>query len=195
MRAHLVFALSVVALGACKEPPAPVDDAPPVMIAPPPYELVDQGGRAFSSEALAGQTYVANFFFSHCATICPPMMEALADAKAAAQREGLTLPAVSITIDPENDTPERLTAYAKARGITDPTWHLLTGPEEKVMEVVTKGYRAYAQPMNERSPGITDIGHEGRIFLIDSQGRLRGFYDADPAGMDALVRDAKRVSR
>ena len=178
----------------CKEKPVDAIPAPPVMVATAPFELVNQRGEAFRSESLKGRPYVANFFFSHCATICPSMMDTLADARAKAQQAGAVLPAVSITIDPENDTPKRLAEYAKSRGITDPDWHLLTGPEDDVMDVVTKGYRAYAQPISERSEGITDIGHEGRIFLIDSQGRLRGFYDADPVGMDALIRDFSIIS-
>lgn len=96
-------------------------------------ELVDQHGRpAKLYELMAGRTIVLNTFFASCTGSCPIMARSLAAVQEQyAERIGKDLVLVSITVDPENDTPEKLAAYARAMK-AKPGWYFLTGTREQV---------------------------------------------------------------
>ena len=97
-------------------------------------ELTDQDGKKvhFYSDVLKGKTVVVNAFFTTCTSVCPPMnrnMEKIQEALGA--RVGRDVFLVSITVDPETDTPERLKDYAK-KFHAGPGWTFLTGKKENL---------------------------------------------------------------
>lgn len=97
-------------------------------------ELVDQNGRRvrFYSDVLKGKTVVINAFFTTCTSVCPPMSRNLEKVQAAlGERVGRDLIFVSITVDPEVDTPERLREYAR-KFHAGAGWLFLTGEKERV---------------------------------------------------------------
>lgn len=96
--------------------------------------LTDQDGRTVKlyDDVLAGKTVVINSFFATCHGSCPVMSgNFVAIQKAFADRLGKDLVLVSITVDPQTDTPEKLRAYAK-NVKAQPGWYFLTGPQENV---------------------------------------------------------------
>jgi protein SCO1/2 len=159
----------------------------------PVFELTAPSGEAFKSDALVGQPYVASFFFTSCGTICPRVMNGVRGALAKAEDRGLEMRAVSITVDPVTDTPTRLHEYATKESISAPRWTLLTGSEAELTQVVVKGFLAYMGEREPREGGLFEIGHESRLMLIDSLGRLRGLFEPDAAGPDLLVDAAGRI--
>jgi protein SCO1/2 len=97
-------------------------------------ELLDQDGRKvrFYSDVLKGKTVIVNAFFTTCTSVCPPMnrnMEKLQEALGA--RVGKDVFLVSISVDPETDTPPRLKEYAQ-KFHAGPGWLFLTGKKENV---------------------------------------------------------------
>ena len=97
-------------------------------------ELINQDGRKlrFYSDILKGKTVVVNAFFTTCTSVCPPMnrnMEKMQEALG--DRVGRDVFFVSITVDPEVDTPERLKDYAK-KFHAGPGWIFLTGKKENL---------------------------------------------------------------
>lgn len=97
-------------------------------------ELINQDGTKlrFYSDVLKGKTVVVNTFFTTCTSVCPPMnrnmqkiQEALGD------RVGKDVFFISITVDPEVDTPTRLKDYAK-KFHAGPGWTFLTGKKENL---------------------------------------------------------------
>jgi protein SCO1/2 len=97
-------------------------------------ELVDQDGRKvrFYSDVLKGKTVVVNAFFTTCTSVCPPMnrnMQKVQEALGA--RAGKDVLLVSISVDPETDTPLRLKEYAQ-KFHAGPGWMFLTGSKENV---------------------------------------------------------------
>jgi protein SCO1/2 len=97
-------------------------------------ELVDQDGRKvrFYSDVLKGKTVVVNAFFTTCTSVCPPMnrnMEKIQEALG--DRLGKDVFLVSVSVDPETDTPPRLKEYAK-KFHAKPGWMFLTGKKENV---------------------------------------------------------------
>jgi protein SCO1 len=127
------------------KPPAPaslakVDDGPsaPTRSAAEKYfsdvELIDQDGQKvrFYSDVLKNKIVAINTFFTTCTNICPPMnrnFEKMQDALG--DRLGKDVFLVSITVDPETDTPTRLKEYG-SRFHARPGWMFLTGKKENV---------------------------------------------------------------
>jgi protein SCO1/2 len=102
--------------------------------------LVDQDGRElrFYSDLLAGKVVVINSMFTDCTGSCPVMSKKLqALQEHLGDRVGRDVHLISITVDPETDTPARLKEHAAKFG-AGPGWHLLTGSEENVKTVLTK---------------------------------------------------------
>ena len=97
-------------------------------------ELIDQNGRKvrFYNDVLKGKTVVINALFTTCPNVCPPMSRNFERIQAAVgERLGKDVFLVSITVDPENDTPEKLKEYAE-RFHARPGWSFLTGKKENV---------------------------------------------------------------
>ncbi|MEE2679184.1 MAG: SCO family protein [Myxococcota bacterium] len=153
----------------------------------PPFELVDQAGRPVSSEALRGSVLLVDFVFTQCPGPCPILTSrhvALQRELAPALRERTRF--VSISLDPQRDTPEALRAYAEARGADLQHWSFLTGNPEAVAEVV----RGFGVGSVRRDDGTID--HLVATFIVDGQGRIAEHFlglEHDTGDLrDALVR-------
>jgi protein SCO1 len=168
--------------------PTPVPP-PPVLGTVPDFRLVDQTGSPFGPERLSGRVWIADFVFTRCPDICPRMTERLAGIQRAL---GEQADLVSVSVDPAYDTPERLTAFARAHGADSPRWHFLTGESGHVQEAVLRGFKiAFSRDSEE----ISTITHGVHVVLVDGRGRIRGYYDSNDAdAMERLVRDARRLA-
>ncbi|MGB0590740.1 MAG: SCO family protein [Myxococcota bacterium] len=182
-----ILALFAIAIVGCQGAP------PPVMATIPVFSLTTPDGKSFKSDALVGQPYVASFFFTSCQTICPIVMNGVRGTLSKADDAGIALRAISITVDPDNDTPERLANYQTKESLNADRWTLLTGTKAELETVVVKGFMAYMGTREELEGDLFDIGHEARLMLIDPLGRLRGLFESDEAGQAALVAAAKRL--
>ena len=187
------FILGCVTITALRPFLRHVPDPPPVLGPAPAFHMVDQTGRPFGSDELRGQVYVASFFFTRCTSICPKLMyqvRTLQDRFKNEHQEGIHL--VSISVDPENDTAENLASYAANIGVDPQRWTLLSGEKEHLTEILEKGFKV---PLGEKmtSPTAIDIAHTGKLVLVDKQGRIRGYYDSDPLGLDEVFFRAQHV--
>src|SRR5205085_5657262 len=101
----------------------------------PDVKLVDQDGRPvrFYTDLVKGQVVAMNFVFTSCGTICPPMGVNFAKLQKilGGRPDGKRVRLISVSIDPANDTPERLKAWATKFG-AQPGWTLVTGDREEV---------------------------------------------------------------
>jgi protein SCO1/2 len=147
----------------------------------PEFALVDQNGAPVTLAGLRGKTLLVDFIYTHCPGPCP----ILTGRHAQVQRE---LPAqlraklhfVSITLDPERDTPEALAAYARARGADLSDWSFLTGEPEEVRDVL-KRYGVFAQ--KSAVPG--EVDHVVVTLLVDAEGRVRKrFFGVEDGAAD-----------
>jgi protein SCO1/2 len=153
--------------------------------AAPAFALVDQDEQPVSLAALRGKVVLLDFIYTSCPGPCPiltglhaKMRDGLSDA----QRARVQL--VSITLDPEHDTPAVLNEYARARRIAAQGWSFATGPAADVDAVA----RAYGVG-SVRQPG-GEIEHTVATFLIDRDGRIARRYlgtSHDPAAIRADI--------
>ena len=89
------------------------------------FELTERSGKKVSSEELKGQPYIVSFFFSLCPSICVQQNQKLQELQE--EFEGQPIRFVAISVDPENDTPEKLTEYAARFGADEKQWLFMTG--------------------------------------------------------------------
>ena len=150
----------------------------------PPFSLVDQAGRPLALADLAGRGLLVDFIYTQCTGPCP----ILTSTHVAAQR--LLDPAVrertrfvSITLDPEYDTPEVLAAHAKARGVDLEHWSFLTGPPDEVQAVV----RSFGVGSTRNAQG--EIDHLVVSFLIDQRGMIVKRYVGQEHSPDEIAQD------
>jgi protein SCO1/2 len=173
--------------------------SPAVLGGLPAFTLTDQTGKAFGSRELTGRIWVADFMFTSCQGACPMLSERMAEVGKRARHLGPDFHLVSISVDPERDTPERLAAYAARYGANPIAWSFLTGPEQAIQATVVEGFKVGAG--KERSwdaadggPGFWEIFHGENLVLVDRQLRIRGYFPATPEGIDKLMEAVGRVA-
>ncbi|THD69579.1 redoxin domain-containing protein [Robertkochia marina] len=148
-------------------------DELPVMGEVPEFSFINQHGDTITNADYKGKVYVVEFFFTTCPTICLVMTSNTVKLQRAFKdRDNFGV--ASISINPENDTPEVLTKYAETYGITHPNWHLLTGDLQDVMALSNTGFNLYAG-VNPNVEG--GFEHSGMFALIDGEGRIRSRTD------------------
>ena len=151
----------------------------------PQFTFTAQDGKSVSTGDFKGKIWVANFIFTRCAGPCPMMTSRMAEVNQALGKKATDVELVSITVDPEYDTPEVLKKYGEQAGATPDRWKFLTGPKEQVDTVVMKGF---LQALG-REPSGTPI-HSTRFVLVDRQGWMRNFLDgSDPELPQKLLMD------
>lgn len=174
------FSLVLAALaGGCSQN---ADDTRPAIARVEPAErtvenftLIERSGEPFESDSLRGKVWVASFFFANCPGICLKMNQSIADLQKELDPE---VRFVSITVDPDHDTPESLRAYADRIGATD-RWLFLTGSMRDIKDIANDSFQVAAAP----------AAHSERLMLVDRHGRVRGSYlVSDGAQMTLLKR-------
>ena len=126
-----------------------------------------RAARASSSADLRGHYALVDFVYTRCTGPCPILTSLQVELQrklAPALREKVRF--VSITLDPEFDTPKVLAEYARARGADLATWSFLTGPPAEVADVVKRF------GVGTLRAGNGQIDHVVATFLLDPQGRI-----------------------
>jgi protein SCO1/2 len=178
-----------------------VMDTSMVAIGPAPkFELTDQNKKKINNQEYAGKVYVLEFFFSTCPSICPIMNRNMITIQKEFDKEP-NFAIASISINPENDTPEVLKKHAQDLGITAPNWHFLTGDKQTILDLSYKGFNLYAAENPKVSGGFE---HSGMFALIDKKGMIRCrrdknnnpilYYDGlEKSGVIAIKEDIKKL--
>jgi len=146
------------------------DDAKLITIGPAPkFELTNQDNIKVSNDTYKGKVYVLEFFFTTCPSICPKMnLSMLEIEKTFFGNPNFGI--VSITIDPNHDTPQVLKDHAKLLGVKSSNWNFLTGDKATIMDLSNKGFNLYAGENEKVSGGFE---HSGLFALIDKDGNIR----------------------
>ena len=166
--------------------------------AAPKFTITNQKNKKISNADYTGKVFVLEFFFSTCPTICPKMNASLKEVQQ--QFNGMKdFGIASITINPENDTPEVLKKHMKELGIISENWNFLTGEKAYIYEIANKGFNMYAAQNSKVNGGFE---HSGLFALIDKNGVIRCrkddfgnpilYYDGlEKSGVTAIIEDIK----
>lgn len=166
----------------------------------PQFSLTDQNNKTVTDKDYLGKVYVVEFFFSTCPSICPVMNRNMLML----QKEFYGKPdfgIASITINPENDTPQVLREHAAQLGVKHYNWHMLTGDKEYIMNLAKKGFNLYAGENKNVAGGFE---HSGLFALVDKEGTIRCrrdqygnpilYYDGlEESGIKAIKEDIKKL--
>jgi protein SCO1/2 len=179
MRAALILALAVLVTAAClllalsRDAPQHASLEPPLpKIAPAPeFALTSQDGAPVTLADYRGKVVAVTFILTMCTTTCPiltPMMSFVQDQLGS--DFGAKIAFVSITVDPERDTPEVLKEYAQAFGANLAGWTFLTGTPTAIRDI-TRRYGVFA---SKNANG--DVDHTFLTSIVDPRGILRVQY-------------------
>ena len=129
-----------------------------------PFVLTDSSGLPFESASLRGKVWMASVFFANCPGPCFRENQAIADLLRSIPDEDFV--AVSVTCDPDNDTPEALRRYSDRFQALPARWKFLTGDMDTIKKVANETFLLPAEV------GV----HSERGVVFDRRGRLRGSY-------------------
>jgi protein SCO1/2 len=171
----------------------------------PDFTLINQFGKPVSLKDFkivdaetgdtSGKIIVANFFFTHCTTICPRMMvnikklqESIRKSEKVGDRTADFVQFISLTVDPERDSAAVLKKWADRFQLNPANWWLLTGEKKVIYDLSLNQMKLWAQ-----DPGGVDTGffHTDIIVLLDKNGVVRMPRDKDgnPQAYNALDED------
>ena len=150
-------------------------------------ELINQLGQKVSlNKDLKGKILVVDFFFSHCPVVCPKLTKNMklllrAFRKDPKREEQLDnqIQFISITVDPERDSFQRLRIYADENGVDHDHWFMLTGEKKKIYDFVRN---ELVLTVGEGDGGAEDFIHTEKITVLDADRYIRGYYE----GLDSL---------
>lgn len=154
------------------------------------FSFENQNGKRITQEEVKGKVHVVEYFFTHCQSICPKMNVQMQRVhKAYKSNDDVKI--LSFTVDPENDTIQRMKWYADKHGATGNNWHFLTGSKEELYHLARTSYFVL-KPAEARNLGDAagDFIHTNNFVLIDRFGRIRGYYNGtDPKEVDQMIND------
>ena len=159
----------------------------------PEFRLADSTGNAFGSRELARRPYLVNFIFTRCQLTCPEQTRRMVEFQkqlarkiehqhSSEDRGGPKhilwdhLQIVSLSVDPEKDTPEVLSRYADNYGAKLENWSFLTGKKSEIFSLITDGFKLPVAEVGKDQP----IVHTVKVALVDHRG-LCLLYTSDAA--------------
>ena len=155
----------------------------------PFWSFENQDGQHVGSKDYMGKPYIAYFFFSHCPQICPRLnanMKQFQD-----DTKDLDYRVVAYTVDPTRDSVERLKFYAEEYGFNLTNYNFVTGSQTSIYEL---GVNGYLVPNSQDALAPGGFLHSEKLILIDSKGRIRGFYEGtENAEVELLKKDLKTL--
>lgn len=157
----------------------------------PDFTLTDQFGQPFRLSEHRGKVVVIYFGFTYCPDLCPAALADVAAARRQLGADGDKVLGVFVSLDPERDTPERLTRYLAG---FDKTFIGVRGTEAELAPIVEDYGVSYARRELPDSALKYTIDHSTFIYVIDPAGRWRVLF---PHGMalDDMVSDLRYLVR
>ena len=135
----------------------------------PVFNFINQNGNRITNSDYYGKAYIVEFFFTTCTTICPIMNNNLVHLQNNLKNYK-NFGIASFSINPEYDTIEILKDYEREYGITNESWHLLTGNKDDIYNLANNGFNLYTASGDQFVDGFE---HSGYFALVDKDGYIR----------------------
>lgn len=150
-----------------------------------PFSLTNQIGVVTTLEDLRGQVWLADIIFTRCPGPCARMTRQMASVQAALPKDGQAK-LISLTTDPEFDSPEVLKKYGEKFGADPARWHFLTGTKLGIAALAGDSLKLTAlETKPESRTSADDLFIHSTIFvLVDKQARLRGAFETGGDGIE-----------
>ena len=152
----------------------------------PDFSFMNQDSIIITNKTYEGKIYIADFFFTSCAGICPKLTKNMGNLQEFYKEDsGIML--LSHTVMPWRDSIPVLKAYAKKNDVNNTKWHLVTGAKDELYNIARNGY--FADEEFIRTKDESNFIHTENFILIDKQGYIRGVYNG------TLEVDVERLKR
>lgn len=155
-----------------------------------PFEYMNQDEEMVSLDDLKGQVWMADFVFTNCETICPPMTYNMSKLNEALETEGVEgVQFVSFSVDPTVDTPDKMKAFMEGYDLSKADWNFLTGYTQEEIEAFAKdNFKAYVFKPDEG----TQVDHGTYFYLVGKDGKIMKAYQGfQNVPMEDIVNDIK----
>ena len=151
----------------------------PVIKEVPKFSFTNQNGEKFSNDNFRGKVTILNFIFTSCTGPCPLMTSNM--QKLYSNFKGTKeVQFVSITVDPEVDTQEKLKLEAEMIGVDNDQWQFLRSNLDEVKKLKRDGFMLFADNLPN--------GHSIKSILIDNVGNIRKYYDGTDKGSQEILK-------
>lgn len=140
------------------------------------FTATTEENKSFDINELDGKIWVADFIFTNCPDVCPPMTANMLKLQKMVQDEDLkNVEFVSFSVDPAVDTPEKLTAYAENYGLNSKNWTFLTGySQEQIEDYARETFKTLV-----KKPEGTEnqVIHQTYFYLVGPDGKIKKSYN------------------
>ena len=150
------------------------------------FTLTDHTGQVRSLKDFAGKVVVLFFGYTQCPDVCPTTLAELSEVKKLLGPEGERVQGLFVTVDPERDTPEVLTAYMAS---FDPSFLALV-PTPQQLVALAKEYKIYFKKSDGKTPTSYTLDHTAATYVYDTRGKLR-LYTRYGTGAQPLAADIR----
>src|SRR5262245_35093779 len=152
------------------------------------FSLIDQAGHGFQFQKLRGRVVIVAFAYTTCPDVCPLITAALREIQmklSVSERQNSHL--LTVSTDPEIDSPKVLTAYAKRYGADLSDWSVLTGDESALRSV----WKAFGVGVRRKARGLID--HTPLTAIVDRRGMLRVAYIGPSPDVNSVLADVRTL--
>lgn len=155
----------------------------------PDFTLTNQNGQVITRSNLLGHVWIGDIIFTRCAGPCPRMTQAMRQLESALPK-GKPVKLITLTTDPDYDTPTILKQYAARAGADPSRWWFLTGTKSEIRKVAVEGMKLVAQqkPEAERESSVDLFIHSTILVLVDKQGIVQAAFDTQDEGWKSSLR-------
>ncbi|MGP4062225.1 SCO family protein [Halobacillus sp. H74] len=144
-------------------------------------------------EDFKGDYWIADFIFTNCDTVCPPMTGNMSRLQNQLKEENLEVPLVSVSVDPKNDTPEELVAFSKDYQPDYEQWDFLTG--YTFQEVKEWSIKSFQSPL-KKLPDSNQVAHGTSFYLVTPEGEvIKSYSGTDADSVTKIVEDLKTLKK
>jgi len=159
----------------------------PRMSLSPGFAFTDQDGNRLTNEDLRGKYVFYNFMYTGCEAPCPnttPGMRDIQQRVAGLDAGEFPVEFVTVSFDPERDTPEQLQAFAADLNADTSSWHFVSGDPVRLKNVIGGGFSSYYQANDDGS-----FAFDPMYVLVDGWGIIRAKYKMPYPDLDIIERD------
>lgn len=154
-----------------------------------PFSYQNQDGKTVSLKSLKGEVWIADFIFTNCKTVCPPMTAHMTELQKRMKAENLDVRIVSFSVDPKNDTPKQLKAFAAKYPLSFENWDFLTGYSQK--EIEEFAYNSF-KAIVKKPEGEDQVIHQTSFYLVGPDGKvLKDYNGMQNIPYDDILADVK----
>ena len=154
----------------------------------PPFTLLNQDGSTVHVPEQDTSIAVVNFFYTRCQGFCGHMNDEM-DRVATRFANNRMVRFYTLTVDGAHDTPDILAQYVKHYRPGEKKWDFLTGDPDSLFRIAREGFLVNAIRDTTREAAFI---HSSSLVLLDSQRRIRGYYDVNMRGeVDKLIDEIK----